>query len=291
MHNFDVKHSNPSKSVSRTPMFRSASSYSQAEQATDFFFNKASAISLQRKEIDGDVIQRQEGTTSSGEEEEKKEPIPEGLKTTGKQLLKNPKFKAWYEPRLDLLEGTLWDNRGDDEKAALVTFGVLSLGLAGFAFSQSPELRELLSGVDIGTPLGWIPYSPIEGFKYTLPKPGKSNYGFGADFTFNPYLERIGKRYPSFPLTGATFGLESSYEKGSGLSLTGGKFGLEFLGGGLSVEGKTFKSLSPYPQMILGNTPTEPPAWLMQSIPGMPNIQTGPGFQIMLKADILKLIK
>lgn len=291
MRAFDVKHGHTSNSVSRLPLFRPAYGRDRAEQGTNYFFNKTPSIGVQRKLLDKVVIQRQEETSAASEEEEKKNPVTEGMKTVGKQLLKNPRFKAWYKPRLNRLKGTLWETRPADEKAALVTYGIINLGLAGFAFSQNPELREMLSGTNIGTPLGWIPYSPVEGFKYTLPKPGESKYGFGADFTFNPYLELIRKHHPGFPLTGATFGLETSYQKGAGLSLTGGKFGLEFLGGGLKAEGKSFTSLSPYPQMIPGETPGAPPTWLMQSLPGLPNLMTGPGFQFMLTADIIKLIK
>ena len=113
--------------------------------------------------------------------------------------------------------------------------------------------------MNIGKPLGWIPYSPVEGFKYTLPEPGKSAYGFSADFTLGPYLDVLRKKRPGLPLTGATFGLESAYDPaGKGFSLTGGKFGLDFFGGGLKAEGKTFKDLSPYPLLIPGTQPGEP---------------------------------
>ncbi len=144
--------------------------------------------------------------------------------------------------------------------------------------------------MNIGKPLGWIPYSPIEGFKYTLPEQGNSEYGFSADFTLNSYLDMLRKKYSRLPLTGATFGLESSYDPtGKGLALTGGKFGLDFFGGALKAEGKTFKDLSPYPLWMPGNQPGEPGSWLMQSVPGLPPMKTGPGFQFMVNADLLKL--
>lgn len=230
-------------------------------------------------------IQRQENTEPQVEE---KDPIVEGLKTTGEQLLKYPKFKAWYEPKLDLLKQRLWEQQPSETKAVMVTYGGINLALAGLIFALNPEVRELLSDVNIGKPLGWIPYSPLEGFKYKLPEAGKSAYGFSADFTLSPYLELLRKHHPQIPLTGATFGLETNYTQEQGISVTGGKFGLEFLGGGLKAEGKTFSELSPYPMMALGAGPFDSPSMLMQSVPGLPPLQT-PGFQMTVSADLYKL--
>jgi hypothetical protein len=228
-------------------------------------------------------IQRQES-----KEEEKKDPVTEGLKTTGEQLAAHEPFKQWYEPKLQGLKYTLWDKASPADKAAMLTFLGLNLGTAATAFALNPQLRQSLSGVNIGKPLGWIPYSPVEGFKYTLPDKGKPNYGFGADMTLNPYLAAIRKEHPGMPLTGATFGVESEYDPArKGLSLTGGKFGLEFFGGGLKAEGKTFKDLSPYPQMSPG-APGMPGSMLMQDVPGMPKIDR-PGYQFTVNADLLKL--
>jgi hypothetical protein len=232
----------------------------------------------------GPIVQRQES-----KEEEKKDPLAEGLKTAGGQLLKHEPFKRWYEPKLELLKLELWGKASPAEKAAMLTFLGLNLGLAGSAFALDPKIRAALSGVNIGAPLGLIPYSPIEGFKYTLPEQGKSAYGFSADFTLNPYLELLRKRRPGLPLTGATFGLESSYDpSGKGFGLTGGKVGLEFFGGALKAEGKTFKDLSPYPLLQPGRDPGAPGSWLMQEVPGLPQIGR-PGAQFTINADLLKL--
>ncbi len=232
----------------------------------------------------GPVLQRQES-----KEEEKKDPLTEGLKTTGEQLAEHKPFKDWYDPKLQGLKLTLWDNASPADKAAMLTFLGLNLGTTATAFALDPKIRAALSGVNIGKPLGWIPYSPIEGFKYTLPEKGKSDYGFSADFTLNPYLDLLRKKYSRLPLTGATFGLESSYDPtGKGLSLTGGKFGLDFFGGALKAEGKTFKDLSPYPRLIPGRGPGAPASWLMQEVPGMPQIGR-PGYQFTINADMLKL--
>ena len=232
----------------------------------------------------GPLVQRQES-----KEEEKKDPLTEGLKTTGEKVAEHEPFKQWYEPKLEHLKYTLWDKASPADKAAMLTFLGLNLGIGGTAFAVDPKIRAALSGVNIGKPLGWIPYSPIAGFKYALPEPGKSTYGFSADFTLTAYLKMLRKKHPNLPLTGATFGLESAYDPaGKGFSLTGGKFGLDFFGGALKAEGKTFKDLSPYPQLIRGTEPGSSPAWLMQAVPGLPQIGR-PGYQFTINADLLKL--
>jgi len=233
----------------------------------------------------GPMIQRQENQ----QEDEKKDPLTEGLKTTGAKLAEHKPFKDWYEPKLEHLKYTFWDQASPGDKAAMLTYLGLNLGTAAAAFSLDPRIRAALSGVNVGKPLGLIPYSPIEGFTYTLPGAGKSAYGYSADFTANDYLGLVRKKYPHMPLTGATFGLESAYDPaGKGLSITGGKFGLDFFGGGLKAEGKTFKDLSRYPLMIPGAHPGEPGSQVMQEVPGLPKIG-GPGYQFTINADLLKL--
>lgn len=113
--------------------------------------------------------------------------------------------------------------------------------------------------------------------------------GFSADFTLNPYLVAMQKRRPGFFLSGAKFGLESSYDPAcKGFGITGGKFGLDMFGGALKAEGKTFKELSPYPQLLPGRDSGAPGSWLMQETPGMPMLKQ-PGYQFMINADMLKL--
>lgn len=246
----------------------------------------------QKAPVSGDTffgapaVQKQDAAPVA--EEEKKDPLTEGLKTTGEQLAENESFKKWYEPKLERLKYTLWDKASPADKAGMISFLAFNAGMGGLAFGMNAELRKSLSDVNIGKPLGWIPYSPIEGFKYKLPGAGKTETGLAADFTFNPYLEALRKGRPNFPLTGATFGLESSYDPKGGFNLTGGKFGLDFFGGGLKAEGKTFNSLSPYPMFVPGRDGM-PGSTIMQQYPGLSDVKTGPGFQFMLNADLLKL--
>lgn len=275
------------KTANRAPhqvMFRPIQN-SQRGYAPRPFFSAAPHRILQLT-VNQPMVQHQEAV---GAKPEEKDPVMEGLKTTGEKLLEYPKFKAWYEPKLDFLKKRLWEERPSDEKAALLTFGGINLALAGLVYALNPEVQELLSDVNVGKPLGWIPYSPVEGFKYKLPEPSKSTYGFSSDFTFSPYLEALRKHYPGVPLTGASFGLDTAYTPGQGMSVTGGRFGLEFLGGGVKAEGTSFTELSPYPRFQPAPGPLQSPLTQMQSFPNAPSLKTGPGFQMMLSTDLTKL--
>jgi hypothetical protein len=235
---------------------------------------------------DAPMLQKEDAPTA-GTEEEKKDPLAEGLKTTVGKLAENDSFKKWYEPRLARLKYTLWDKASPAEKAGMLAFAGLNLGMLGAAFATNPQLRSTLSGANIGKPLGWIPYSPIDGFSYKLPGAGKSATEFSTDFTLNPYLD-LWKGRPSYLPSGVTFGFDSSYDPKGGFNLTGGRFGLDFFGGALKAEGKTFNSLSPYPMLMPGMGPGHEPTWNMNQTPGLPD-QKVSGFQFMLNADVLKL--
>lgn len=168
-------------------------------ERTGPFFHPETAPLVQASAISQPMVQRQpEGEGAKTEEE--KNPLREGLKTVADQLKDDPKFKTFYEPKLDWLKEQLklklWKQQPPESKVALVSFIAANLGVAGAAFAASPEIRKLLSDVNIGEPLSWIPYSPIEGLKYKLPELGKSAYGFSGDFTLNPYLESARKHHP-----------------------------------------------------------------------------------------------
>lgn len=223
-------------------------------------------------------------------EEENKNPLVEGLKTTAGKLADHEPLKKAAEPMLGKLKLTLWDNLSVTDKVAMASFLGIDLGLFGAAWATNPELRKTLSGVNIGKPLGMIPYSPVEGFSYKLPDPGKSALGLSADFTLNPYLGLLHKRYPAFPLTGATFGLESSVDpSGKPFDLTGGKFALDFFGGSLKAEGRTFRELGAYPRWEPGRDPGDPMTRVMAESPGLPPLKQS-GAQFMLNADLMKLV-
>lgn len=285
----------PISTVPRQPMFSPYSS--PAIRPPPFFRPTPTSVITPTMAASSPVIQRQETAEPEAAEAEtasEKSPLMEGLKTVGAQAMKIPQFKAWFEPQKELFKQLLWEERPSDEKAALITFGGVNLGLAGLVIALNPNIRETLlqewlPGANVGAPLGAIPYSPIEGFKYRLPKPGQSAYGFSGDFTLDPYLDLLHRRYPNLPQLDASFGLDTTYTPGQGLAATGGRFSLGLFGGGIKAQGKSFTELSPYPTLIPGATPFEPSSMLMQSVPGLPPLQTGPGFQFMLSVDLVKL--
>ena len=212
-------------------------------------------------------------------DKEDKDPVVEGLKLTAEKALEKPEVKKGLE--------NLWDDLPADGQAALISFGGLSLGMAYVSLIYSEKMRENLSDVDIGKPLSLIPYVPIESFKYKLPPPGGAGVGLSAKVSFADYFELLRERVPKVPITDLTFSLEGTLTKGSGFSPTGGSFGLEFFGGALKAEGKTFTELSPYPMLIPG-AGLDPPSMLMQSYPELPGMQTGLGGQVTISADLAK---
>ena len=50
---------------------------------------------------------------------------------------------------------------------------------------------------------------------------------------------------------------------GKPFDLTGGKFALDFFGGGLKTEGRTFRELGAYPRWEPGRDPGDPITWAM----------------------------
>lgn len=230
------------------------------------------------------ALQPEDGTHAT--DEKKKDPLVDGLKAVGEHLADHEPLKKWGEPKLDKLKLTLWDHLSPAEKAAMLTFAGVNLGIGAAAFAGSPAMRSDLSGVNVGKPLGWIPYSPVSGFTYKLPEPGKTATGLSADFSLKPYIDLLHKRDPSFPVSGATFGLDSSYDpRAGGFRMTGGKFGLDLFGGGLKAEGKVFGDVGPASRYTTG-LPGYP---ALQMPPGLANMPSGPGAQFMLSADLLKL--
>lgn len=213
-------------------------------------------------------------------DDDDEDPLTEGLALTAEKALEEEAVKEGLE--------NLWDDLPGEAQAALISFGGLNLGMAYISLIYSSSMRENLSDVDIGAPLSLIPYVPIESFKYKLPGPGGTGTEFSAELNFDDYFELLREHVPSIPITDLTVGLEGTLRPGSGFSVTGGSFGLEFLGGALTAQGSAFSELSPYPMMIPGRG-LEPPSMLMQSFPSLPSMQTGFGMQGGLLLDLAKV--
>lgn len=223
------------------------------------------------------------------DDEEKKDPLAEGVKQVVEKLGEHEPMKKFIEPRLLQLKMTLWDKLGLADKVALSSVLGAGLGTVGAGLLSSAAFRQNLSGVNIGKPLGWIPYSPVEGFKVDVPKKAGAGTGLSADFTLDPLLSLTKKQWPRFPLTAATLGLDASLDPATDhLRPTGGRLGLEFFDGALKAEGRTFTEISPYPLWVPGRVPGDPSGQLMGESPGLPALKL-PGAQFMLSADMLKL--
>jgi hypothetical protein len=70
--------------------------------------------------------------------------------------------------------------------------------------------------------------------------------------------------------------------------LSSGNFGLDFFRR-RAEGGRQDLQLAESYKVLMHGRDGMPPSWLMQETPGMPDRQTGPGFQFMLNADLLKL--
>ncbi len=208
------------------------------------------------------------------------DPIKKGLTITAEKALAKPEVKA-------ALKG-LWDAVPGDARIGLLSYAGVHLGVAYMALAFSPQMRKQLSGVDLAKPLSLIPYFPMDSFKYTLPTKDKPATDFSLAFTFEDYFKLLRTRFPRSPIDNLTFGLDFSSTPGEGLSLTGGKAGLDLLKGALKLRANTFKELNLL-DLRMVNRPGETTTRPLRSVPGLPPLDTGPGFQILLSADLVKL--
>ena len=271
------------------PMFRPDDSHGWAERPAPFF-QPALAPSVQASALAEPVIQR-EPDKADAQKEKEKDPI----KTVAEQLADYEKFQAYMNVLKDRFRMGVWQQQPLEGRAALLGFAGSLMGIQAAAIAGNPAIRQALSDIDITKPWGSvIPYNPLDSFKYTPPEPGKPAYGLSANFTLNPYLESVRKRNPWVP--GVNFGLETAYDPSRrNLSLTGGSVGLEWLDGGLKLEGKTLTELSHYPMSTTGAMPGLPPSTVMQSPPGTAPFWTAGQedslkFQLSLTAEVLKLL-
>ena len=116
----------------RLPFFRTASHYGSADEA---FFQEP----FTQHEANGD--------------DEQKDPLTEGLKTTGERVLEHKPFKEWYDPKLHQVELTLRDAASPADKAAMAAFLGLNLGTTATASALDPKIRAALSDVNVGKPV------------------------------------------------------------------------------------------------------------------------------------------
>lgn len=239
------------------------------------------------------ALQRQ---TPDGETEEvppeKKEPgevIAEGMKTVAEQATdNNPKVKSVIiDPMKDRLK-RVWGRLGTGEKAATIGFGAGTLGLAGGTLLSDPGGRKVLEGVNLAAPFTLIPYMPLSGFKYTLPKgegPDERLFKFETDFKADELinLRTKSRGLPEMSLSvSMQWGFDPSTDR---LSVLGGSATLGLVPG-LSISGGAYKDiLRPFP------TFAGPGGGLIESRKSIPELgapKQRRDVRVMVTVDLLK---
>jgi hypothetical protein len=211
-----------------------------------------------------------------------------GLKTVGKELLKNQKVKKeLVEPITDAAGARAtreWGSLSTGEKAGVVTFGVGTLGLAGGALLADPNGRKTLSGVNLAAPAGLIPYATLQKFSYTMPDAKSPLWKFETGFDLTDVL-KLGADKLGWKGLSLTAELTWSYDpKARSLTLAGGTGRLGLLPG-LSVEGGTYPGLLKAPQLFPTDTGF---VQSKQSLPEGPKTPGTPDVRVMVTFDVLK---
>jgi hypothetical protein len=211
-----------------------------------------------------------------------------GLKTVGKELLKNEKVKKeLVEPITDAVGARAsreWGSLSTGEKAGLITFGAGTVGMTGGALLSSPTGRKALSGVNLAAPVGLIPYATLQTFTYTMPDAKSPLWKFETGFDLTDVLKLGGDKLGWKGLS-LSADLKWDYDPGSkSLRLAGGTGKLGLLPG-LSVEGGTYPGVLKAPQLFPTDTGF---VESKQSLPEGPKVPGTPDVGVMVTFDVMK---
>ncbi|MGW5365692.1 eCIS core domain-containing protein [Actinopolymorpha pittospori] len=232
--------------------------------------------------------QLDDGTTPPQAPKKDEDPVVDGLKTVGKELLKNEKVKKeLIQPVTDAAGARAkreWGSLSTGEKAGLVTFGAGTVGLAGGALLSDPGGRKVLSGVNLAAPVGLIPYATLQKFTYTLPDAKSPLWKFETGFDLTDVLKLGGDKLGWKGLS-LSADLKWNYDPVSqSLTLAGGTGKLGLLPG-LSVEGGTYPDLLKAPKLF----PTDAGFGASkQSLPEGPKVPGTPDVRVMVTFDVMK---
>lgn len=221
------------------------------------------------------------------------EVITEGLMITAGQLFDLPAFRLRIldplgDEVLHRLEG-LWNRMPVHEQAVLVGAGATGvLALTGVA-ATSPEVHTLLDGVDIGTPLGWIPYSPLEGFSYSRPTgdgPETRRWTFTTDFSLDPVSRLIEDH---LHWEGFDVGARFVWTFDPVTDQIGVTHAMATLGiaPGLELAGGFHPGLMGGPELLFG--PGQEAVWSGASLPGT-GPEPAPDLRFSVNVDLLRLL-
>ncbi len=242
------------------------------------------------------LLQRQEAKEESqGKKKEDDnntgEVIAEGLKTVAEQAVdNNPKVKKEIIEPLEKAAKKKVESMSTGEKAAVVSFGVATVGLAGGALLSDPKGRELLEGINLGAPLALIPYMPLTGFSYKLPSGDtgeKSQFRFETTFSGNDYLKLLTER-KDFPKMSLGVKMQWGYDPNTEqLRVLGAQAQLGLMPG-VSIAGGTYPNILSMPQTFI-----TPEGQMVTSKKRIPDVggESIPDTRVMLSIDLLKLDK
>ncbi|MFE7408620.1 DUF4157 domain-containing protein [Isoptericola sp. NPDC057559] len=216
--------------------------------------------------------------------------ITGGLKTVSGELTKNEKVKKeLVEPVTQAVGGRAtreWGSLGGGEKAALVGFGVGTVGLSAGALLSDPGGRRVLSGVDLAAPLGLLPYATLTTFSYTMPTGsagGPQLWKFRTGFDLTDVLRLGGDRLGWKGLS-LSADLSWDYDPATRtLTLAGGTGRIGLLPG-LSVAGGTYPTVLPAPRLFPIDAGF---GQQKQSLPEGPKAPGTPDVRVMLTFDLL----
>lgn len=242
-----------------------------------------SRLTIQRQTPDRDTEKK------PPEKKEASEVVVEGLKTVAEQAKdNNPQVKkVIIDPIKDRLKAE-WNRFGAGDKAATVSLGAATLGMAGGALLSDPGGRKQLEGVNLATPLTLIPYMPLSSFKYTLPsgdspdkRPFKFETTFNVDDLINLRTEPRGLPKMSLGVN-MQWGYDPATER---LTILGGDASLGIVPG-LSLSAGAYKDVLRPPQTFIG--PEGQTTQIKKSVPEFDKPQPIPDVRVMLTIDLLK---
>lgn len=234
----------------------------------------------------GPAIQLDDGPPAEAKkEEEKPDPVTEGLKTVVEQAKDNEKVKkVVLDPLKKKAEGE-WGKLSGGEKGAAIGFGAVTYGIGLGSLLTSPEGRELLSGTNLIPWTSLVPYATLSEFSFTLAekdKPLKLKFGLDA----GDLLKLGQEKFSWMPKMSLKLDLGLDIDPATDrVSLSGLNANFTIFEG-FNLKAGTGIGLPPYRESftgIDGQTST-----LMKSVPGMEDKPpTGTGF--MFTVDLAKL--
>lgn len=234
---------------------------------------------------------REEGAPAAPEVGDAGEVIAEGLQTVAEQARdNNPAVKTVVIEPLKREARRRWGQLSAGEQGTVIGFGAGSAGLALGALLSDPSGREMLSGLNLGAPLGLIPYVPLTAFRYTLPTatagPGRF-LRFTTSFSGDQYLGHLREAHPGIPPLSLSFGMEWGYDAATDdLTVLGGQASLGIMSG-ITLSGGTF-TRPPAPREIAVGAEGQV-VETRQRLPAAPAGPERPGWQVMLSLDLLRL--